>query len=113
MHTTARPPTSPAQVSAEKDRSRFWSVLCAVSFMPAFLGAGLLALSSERASRCLTYGEECSPGLPDWVFNWGVGLGVVACVMVLAAPNTRVRQVALAAQVLAECAALLVPLSHS
>ncbi|WNF01359.1 hypothetical protein PS467_41570 [Streptomyces luomodiensis] len=47
------------------------------------------------------------------LFKWGVGLGAVACVIALAAPVARVRQVALAAQVLAECAALLVILSHA
>lgn len=113
MNATAHPSTPPAQATAGRDRSRFWSVLCAALFPPAALAAGVLTLASERASRCLTYGEQCAPGLPDWLFKWGVGLGAVACVIALAAPVARVRQVALAAQVLAECAALLVILSHA
>lgn len=112
MNETAHSSTLPAQATAGRDRSRFWSFLCAVLFVPAALAAGVLALASERASRCLTYGEQCAPGLPDWLFTWGVGLGAIACVIALAAPVARVRQVALAAQVLAECAALLVILSH-
>ncbi|MBB5931893.1 hypothetical protein [Streptomyces echinatus] len=42
----------------------------------------------------------------------GVGLGAVACVIVLVTSVARVRQVALAAQILGECMALLVILSH-
>lgn len=111
MNATASP-KPPALASSGRDRSRFWSVVCAALFAPAALVAGVLTLASERASRCLTYGEQCAPGLPTWLFDWGFGLGAVACVIALAAPVARVRQFALAAQVLAECAALLVVLSH-
>ncbi|MEU3829951.1 hypothetical protein GT045_08100 [Streptomyces sp. SID486] len=52
-------------------------------------------------------------GLPTWLFNFGVGLGVVACVIALTASVARVRQVALAAQILGECTAVLVILSHA
>lgn len=113
MNAIVHAPTPPAQAGAARDHSRFWSVLSAVLFAPAALAAGVLTLASERASRCLTYGEQCTPALPAWLFNRGVGLAAVACVIVLAAPVARVRQAALAAQVLAECAALLVILSHA
>ncbi|WP_234344434.1 hypothetical protein [Streptomyces sp. WM6372] len=82
-------------------------------FVPAVLAAGVVVLSSERAARCLTYGEECTAGLPGVLFGWAAGLGAVAFVVALAAPVGRVRQVALAAQLLAECAALLVVLSYA
>ncbi|MET9660238.1 hypothetical protein [Streptomyces sp. NPDC006510] len=39
-------------------RSASWIALG--TLVPVFVGAGLLALSSPRASRCLTYGEECA-----------------------------------------------------
>ncbi|MFE3187177.1 hypothetical protein ACFXKR_41045 [Streptomyces violascens] len=70
-------------------------------------------MTSTRASRCMTYGEQCAPGLPEWLFDWGVGLGAAAFVVALAAPVVRVRQVALTVQILAECAALCVILSHA
>ncbi|MGP3974455.1 hypothetical protein ACTWQF_10710 [Streptomyces sp. 8N114] len=113
MNATARSPAPPIRVAVRRDRSRLWSVLCAVGFAPAAVAAGVLTLASERASRCLTYGEQCAPGLPAWLFTWGVGLGAVACLIALAAPVARVRQAALAAQVLAECAALMEVLSHA
>jgi hypothetical protein len=107
MNTTA-PRSKPAV-----DRTRFLSVLSAAFFVPAALAVGVLTLASERASRCLTYGEECGSSLPGWLFAWGVGLGGVACVVALAAPAVRVRRVAFIAQLLAECAALVVILSHA
>ncbi|MFG2985946.1 hypothetical protein ACGFYQ_32660 [Streptomyces sp. NPDC048258] len=113
MNATAPSAASSVRVDGGRDRSRFWSVLSAALFVPAALAAGLLTLSSERASRCVTYGEQCNTGLPGWLFAWGVGLGAVAFVVVLAAPALRVRQTALAAQLLAECTALLVILSHA
>ncbi|MEV0259846.1 hypothetical protein AB0I49_00655 [Streptomyces sp. NPDC050617] len=86
----------------------------AVLFIPALAISVLAALSSERASRCMTYGEQCSPGLlPGWMFEWGLGLGAVALVVALAAPWKRVRQVALTTQIIAEATALLVILSSS
>lgn len=113
MNTTAHSSTSSDQAGEGGDRSRPWSVLCAALFVPAALAAGLLTLASERASRCLTYGEECTPGLPARLFDWSVGLGVVAWAVALVAPVARVRQAALAVQVLAECAALSVIVSHA
>ncbi|MFJ4585504.1 hypothetical protein [Streptomyces echinatus] len=112
MKATAHSPTPPAQTTVGKDHSGFWSILCAVLFVPAALAAGVLTLASERASRCLTYGQQCVSGLPSWLFNVGVGLGAVACVIVLVTSVARVRQVALATQILGECMALLVILSH-
>ncbi|MEU6220501.1 hypothetical protein ABZ845_23735 [Streptomyces sp. NPDC047022] len=97
----------------ERDRSRFWSMLFAVLFLPAALVAWVLSLASERASRCVTYGEQCTGGLPAWLFDVGVGLGAVACVIALAAPTLRVRQVAVAVQVQLEFVALVVILSHA
>ncbi|MFE3558350.1 hypothetical protein ACFXKW_26340 [Streptomyces sp. NPDC059193] len=97
----------------DRDRTRLWAALAALLFVPGMLTAGVLTLASESASRCVTYGERCTPGLPAWLFECGVGVGAVALVVALAAHAVRVRQAALAVQVLAECTALLVILSHA
>ncbi|MEU4497001.1 hypothetical protein AB0F96_27050 [Streptomyces sp. NPDC023998] len=93
--------------------SRFWSVLSAFLFVPAALAVGVLTLASERAGRCMTYGEQCGSPLPGGLFVWGVGVGGVACVVALVAPAVRVRRVALIAQLLAEGVALMVILSYA
>lgn len=77
------------------------------------LAAGVHVLSSELASRCVEYGEQCAHGLPWWVFKGAAGVGAVALLAVLAAATTRVRQVALGVQIFAEAAALLVILSNA
>lgn len=51
--------------------------------------------------------------LPAWLFGWGIGLAFAAWVVALAAPAVRVRRMAFAVQLLAECAALAVILSHA
>ncbi|MCX4852000.1 hypothetical protein [Streptomyces sp. NBC_00893] len=93
--------------------SRFWSFLSAIVFVPAALAVGVLTLSSERAGRCLTYGEQCGSSLPVALFVWGVGVGGVACVVAMVAPAVRVRRIALIAQLLAECLALIVIFSYA
>lgn len=82
-------------------------------FPPAAAVVGILVLASERASRCLTYGEQCASGLPGWLFGWGTGIGVVALLVAVASPTVRIRRAGLAVQVLAECTMLLVIVSHA
>ncbi|GAA0273578.1 hypothetical protein GCM10010302_09060 [Streptomyces polychromogenes] len=106
-------PSPALPVAPPRDRVRFWAVLAAALFLPAAAGAGILTLASERASRCVTYGEPCASGLPGWLFGWGAALGVLALVLALAAPAVRVRRAALAVQVCAECVALLVIVSYA
>lgn len=116
MNATADSQVSPPRRSdGARDRSRLWSALCAVLFVPAAAAVGVLTLTSERASRCMTYGgDECSTsGLPAGLFDWGVGLAVAACLTALLAPAVRVRRAALAVQLAAECAALLAILGHA
>lgn len=96
-----------------RDRTRFRSVLAAILFLPAALVTGLLTLSTERAGRCLTYGEGCGEALPGWLFTCGLAVAVVACTVVLAALTVRVRRIAFVAQLLAEATALVVILSHA
>ncbi|MEU9165965.1 hypothetical protein AB0D29_37530 [Streptomyces sp. NPDC048424] len=115
--TPPAPPPAPANANASvvagRDRTRLRAVLSAALFVPAALAAGVLALSSQGASRCVTYGEQCTSGLPGSLFLWSVSLGVVALAAALAAPAGRLRQAALAAQLLAECTGLLVILSYA
>ncbi|MFD3556398.1 hypothetical protein ACFWWA_30490 [Streptomyces goshikiensis] len=114
MNATSPSVTPPARTTAAgRDRSRLWAGLAAALFVPAFLAAVLVTLTFYRPSGCATYGEQCAEGLPGWVLAWGVGIGAVMFVAALAAPALRVRQVALAAQLLAECTALLVVLSYA
>jgi hypothetical protein len=87
--------------------------VAAFLFVPAAVAVGVLTLASERASRCVTYGERCAPSLPGWLFEWSAGVGTLALLVAVAAPAVRMRQAALAAQVLAEGTALLVILSHA
>ncbi|MFE2329807.1 hypothetical protein ACFXD5_38910 [Streptomyces sp. NPDC059385] len=102
---------SPAPAGA-KDRTRLWAGLSAGLFPVAFVGAVLLLLSSVRVSGCVTYGVECTRGLPGWLFLWSAGAAGVAFLVAVAAPRLRVRQWALGAQLLAECTAILVVLSY-
>ncbi|MFF4434041.1 hypothetical protein ACFYZ4_33420 [Streptomyces sp. NPDC001513] len=119
MNATApsTPPPAPVNanvnVNARRDRTRLWSALAAALFIPAALAAGVLALSSPGASRCVTYGEQCTSGLPGSLFLWSASLGAVAFAAALAAPAGRLRRAALAAQLLAECTGLLVILSYA
>jgi hypothetical protein len=99
--------------TAERDRTRLWAVLSAALFLPAALAAGVLSLSSDRASRCLTYGEQCTHGLPWPLLGWSAGAGAVALLVALAATTIKVRRAALGAQILAEGTALLVILSYA
>jgi hypothetical protein len=87
--------------------------VAALLFVPAAVATGVLTLTSERAGLCLTYGRQCTPGMPGWLFEWSAGVGAVAFLIAVAAPAVRVRQAALTAQFLAEGTALLVILSHA
>ncbi|WP_328923670.1 hypothetical protein OG429_02880 [Streptomyces sp. NBC_00190] len=112
MNATAPSATLPVRAAGEKDRSRFWSGLSAALFPAAVLAVVMVLLSSVRVSGCVTYGVQCTRGLPGWLFVWSAGLGALAFVVALAAPALRVRQAALGVQLLAECTALLVILSY-
>ncbi|MFI7005163.1 hypothetical protein [Streptomyces sp. NPDC050145] len=103
----------PAPPSDTPQRLRFWSVVAAVLFLPAALGAAVLTLMSERAGRCLTYGEQCGSSLPNQVLAAALVLGLVALVVVQAASSVRVRRWALGAQLALECTALVTILSHA
>lgn len=119
MNASAPVPASvpaPEPVST-RDRTRLWAAVAALLFVPMVVVAGVVALASERFSRCMTYGEQCASGLPGWLFGWlfgwSAGVGAVALLAALAAPAVRVRHAALATQILAEGTALLVVLSQA
>ncbi|MFF3329131.1 hypothetical protein ACFYWX_06135 [Streptomyces sp. NPDC002888] len=76
-----------AQPSADRHLTG-WSVAGLVLLLPTVVVAWLAVLSTERGSRCLTYGEQCStvPGTVLYgVFYASLAAGVVA----LAWPRTR------------------------
>ncbi|MFE1413013.1 hypothetical protein ACFW6F_19720 [Streptomyces sp. NPDC058746] len=95
-----------------KDRTRLWAGLSAAFFPVAFVGAVVLLLSSVQVSGCVTYGVECTRGLPWWLFPGSAGAAGVAFLVALAAPRPQVRRWALGAQLFAECTAITVVLSY-
>ncbi|MDK1475436.1 hypothetical protein QNO07_18770 [Streptomyces sp. 549] len=112
MNVSAPVPAPTVRAEPPKDRTRLWASIAAVLFLPAAALASVLVLASAQASRCLTYGENCASGLPEWLFWWSAGVGAVALLTALAATALRMRQAALAVQIFAESTALMVILSH-
>ncbi|MDG9720680.1 hypothetical protein [Streptomyces sp. DH24] len=83
MDTTAVPATDTR--AAEPDSSSQALTGCAAAglalLLPIVFVAWFLVLAGERGSRCLTYGEGCSPVPGDvlWaVFYVALGCGIVA-----------------------------------
>ncbi|MFD9318913.1 hypothetical protein ACFWDQ_14645 [Streptomyces sp. NPDC060053] len=113
MNSPTSVPAPPARSAAPSDRTRLRAAVAALLFVPAAVATVVLTLTSERAGRCMTYGEQCAASLPGWLFEWSAGAGAVAFLVAVAAPAVRVRQTAFAVQVLAEGTALLVILSHA
>lgn len=68
----------------EQDRSlRHRAVLVLALLFPTVIACLLLAGTSERASRCVTYGEECSPVPGTWMyacFFVSLAFGIVAVI---------------------------------
>ncbi|MEU8708729.1 hypothetical protein [Streptomyces sp. NPDC048565] len=62
------PPLLTPRTDMPADRTRFRSLLSAFLFAPAALALIMLALTSEHTGRCVTYGEQCGPSLPGWLF---------------------------------------------
>ncbi|MFE6162899.1 hypothetical protein ACFQ7F_28740 [Streptomyces sp. NPDC056486] len=112
MNTPTSQSTHMAQETGAADRTRLWSVLSAVLFLPAALAVGALAFSSDQAGRCLTYGEQCGSSLPEWLFVLCLGMGGATFLVALVASSVRVRRMALGVQLSAESMALMVILSH-
>ncbi|MFJ8011804.1 hypothetical protein [Streptomyces sp. NPDC096339] len=104
-------PASPASAGA-KDRTRLWAGLFAALFPAVLVVTVVLLLASALGSGCVTYGVDCTRGLPGWLFLWSAAAAAVAFLVALAAPRPRVRRWALGAQVIAECTAVLVVLSY-
>ncbi|MET9964718.1 hypothetical protein ABZZ80_01990 [Streptomyces sp. NPDC006356] len=68
----------------EQDRSlRHRAVLVLALLFPTVIACLLLAGTSERASRCVTYGEECSPVPGTWMYTCffvSLACGIVAVI---------------------------------
>ena len=109
------PPAAPPAAATPPDIGR-WSLNSAVLLIPAVLMAGILALSTEHGSRCLTHGGDgCSPW-PEGTFVWTVTGVVLACVVTMALPagmrrGHELRKAAFSVQILLEAFAVIVALS--
>ncbi|MEU6929246.1 hypothetical protein [Streptomyces sp. NPDC046385] len=97
-------PAAPAPAAGR--RVRVWALVSAGLLVPATVLAGILALSSDHAGRCVGYAEECGSN-PGWMYAGSLGLALVALVVALAASREPVRRAALGVQVAAELVFLL------
>ncbi|MFI0942049.1 hypothetical protein [Streptomyces sp. NPDC021020] len=111
MTTTQRSP-KPSAAAPDEGRLRVWSSVCAGLFLPLSLGVFLLTMSSDSASDCALNGEQCHPAPPWPLFGWGATVAATAWLVTLMAATVRGRRCALAVQLLAEFAALMVVLAH-
>ncbi|MFF3453139.1 hypothetical protein ACFYXH_02195 [Streptomyces sp. NPDC002730] len=115
MNPTPPPPAALPTRATPPDIRR-WSLNSAVLLIPAVLMAGILALSTEHGSRCLTYGGDgCSPW-PAGTFSWTLIGVVLAFVVTMAIPARmrrahQLRTAAFAVQALLEAFAVIVALS--
>ncbi|MFD4765590.1 hypothetical protein [Streptomyces niveus] len=69
-------------------RLRMWATTAALLMVPASILAVLLALTSERAGWCITYGDCASN--PDWLYQGSLLVAGMAWVTVLCVPRKRV-----------------------
>ncbi|MGW8768923.1 hypothetical protein ACWGN5_41365 [Streptomyces sp. NPDC055815] len=100
----ARATVSPAVPSAadlEARRLRKRSVLWAGLLVPATVLAGIVALTTENAARCVTYGEGCG-STPGWLYLVILALAAVAFVTAQSTERGTVRRAAFWTQLGAE-----------
>lgn len=76
---------TPAQATR---RLRKWAIISALLMVPATILAGLLAVTGERAGRCLTYGG-CDTN-PHWLYQGSLLTAAIAWVTVLCVPRKTV-----------------------
>ncbi|MFD3530535.1 hypothetical protein [Streptomyces sp. NPDC058664] len=106
-HAASPVPITPPDVEGARLRKR--ALIGAGLLLPATLLAGVLALSTEDAGRCVTYGEGCG-GAPGFLYAASLVIAAAAFVTVLAVGSTSragVRRAALWTQLGAEAVFLL------
>lgn len=81
-------------------RLRKWAVISALLMVPATILAGILAVTGERAGRCLTYGG-CDRN-PDWLYQGSLLVAGIAWLTVLFVPHYAVRRAAYVIQLAAQ-----------
>ncbi|MFD9614855.1 hypothetical protein ACFWWS_36355 [Streptomyces sp. NPDC059083] len=94
-------PAAAAPSAADGRRLRKLSLIGAALLVPATVCAGVVALASENAGRCLTYGEGCgsTPGHP---YLLSLAAAAVSFAVVQGADRTVVGRTALGIQLGAE-----------
>ncbi|MFC8826892.1 hypothetical protein ACFT9I_16300 [Streptomyces sp. NPDC057137] len=81
-------------------RLRKWATVSALLLVPATILAGILALTGERAGRCLTYGG-CDSN-PGWLYQGSLLVAGIAWVTVLCVPRKTVGGTAYVVQLAAQ-----------
>ncbi|MFF9848069.1 hypothetical protein [Streptomyces litmocidini] len=107
--TRARATASPAvPPPAEKAgrRLRKLSLIWAGLFVPATVLAGIVALTTENAARCVEYGDGCG-STPGYAYLGSLVVAVVAFVVAQGAARTTVTRTAFRVQLGAEAVFLM------
>ncbi|SED32661.1 hypothetical protein [Streptomyces sp. TLI_105] len=102
--TRARATASPAVPSASEvagRRLRKLSLIWAGLFVPATVLAGIVALTTENAARCLEYGDGCG-STPGYVYLGSLAVAAVAFVIAQSTARTSVARTAFRVQFGAE-----------
>ncbi|MFE7517551.1 hypothetical protein ACFU8I_40940 [Streptomyces sp. NPDC057540] len=99
-------PAAAVPPAAEGRRLRRLSLIGAGLLVPATVLAGIVALPSENAGRCLTYGESCG-STPGAAFPVSLAVAAVAFAIAQGADRTGARKAAFWTQLGAEAAFLM------
>ncbi|WP_225826912.1 hypothetical protein [Streptomyces naphthomycinicus] len=107
----ARTTTDRSADRAEDDRLlRAWAGWGLGLLLPTAVFCTLVAFSSERAGRCITYGENCS-ATPGWLPAGSFWASLAAGVIALMWPRARWTVARLGAVVIQWCAQLMLAAS--
>ncbi|WP_137989209.1 hypothetical protein [Streptomyces vilmorinianum] len=100
----------PARPDAAARRLRTRALWAGLLLVPATILAGILALTSENAGRCVGYGEGCGSA-PGWLYLAALAVAAAAWIHALCTPDDSApapsRTVAFWTLIGAECVFLL------
>ncbi|WP_405796283.1 hypothetical protein [Streptomyces sp. NBC_01506] len=92
--------TTTAEAEATR-RLRKWATVSALLMVPATVLAGLVALTGEKAGRCIGYNENCG-STPGWLYQGSLLVAGAAWLTVLLAPHRTARGTAYLVQLAAQ-----------